>query len=166
MVYAICHRRRVPTPSSLANDRPSAPNEAKPRPSLRSTSVVYGSSLDRVHRNTTAVDAETPPHHRRGLEGAGGAGIRAPRESSRSRSLRSIGPHKGIMNKINPGFRRINKCHVGTANKPPTSMHHPHPAPTENFANSRRSGIFSAAALAQLPISHGPSRPHGLGRGF
>ena len=40
------------------------------------------------------------------------------------------------MNKINPGFRRINKCHVGTANKPPTSMHHPHPAPTENFANS------------------------------
>ena len=78
----------------------------------------------------------------------------------------AVGPHKGIMNKINPGFRRINKCHVGTANKPPTSMHHPHPAPTENFANSRRSGIFSAAALAQLPISHGPSRPHGLGRGF
>ena len=29
-----------------------------------------------------------------------------------------------------------------------------------------QAGIFSAAALAQLPISHGPSRPHGLGRGF
>ena len=43
---------------------------------------------------------------------------------------------------------------------------HPHPAPTENFANSRRSGIFSAAALAQLPISQVLVGPMGWAVGF